>query len=126
MTILRPILLDVRRTTDRRASLRNYLVSLDYNVDQNLPDQSVLDKYQYSDIPLPSRAIEEDAMYHSHLARIRSLSAFCRLLIASHLFSVVSVCDIRAYMSDISVKQRSPKRSISRAETYIRYPQMVG
>ena len=29
-------------------------------------------------------------MYHLHLARIRSLSAFCRLLIASHLFSVVS------------------------------------
>jgi hypothetical protein len=53
-------------------------------------DCSVLDKYQYSDIPLPSRAIEEDPMYHLHLARIRSLSAFCRLLIASHLFSVVS------------------------------------
>lgn len=53
-------------------------------------DRSVLDKYQYSDIPLPSRAIEEDSMYHLHLARIRSLSAFCRLLIASHLFSIVS------------------------------------
>lgn len=50
----------------------------------------MLDTYQYSDIPLPSRAIEEDPMYQAHLARIRSLSAFCRLLIASHLFGVVS------------------------------------
>jgi hypothetical protein len=77
-------------------------VSLYLTRSQNLTDRLVLDKYQYSDIPLPSRAIEEDAMYHSHLARIRSMSAFCRLLIASHLFCIVRPCSIWVYTSDKS------------------------
>ena len=32
-------------------------------------------------------------MYKAHLTRIRTLSAFCRLLIASHLFGIVSRYD---------------------------------
>jgi hypothetical protein len=69
-------------------------VSYSFRATSDIADVIVLDKYQYSDIPLPSRAVEEDPMYHRHLARIRTMSAFCRLLIASHLFGVV--CDHRS------------------------------
>lgn len=76
--------------TDRAAFQWSYNVSYSFRATGDIADVTVLDKYQYSDIPLPSRAVEEDPMYHRHLARIRTMSAFCRLLIASHLFGVVS------------------------------------
>ena len=48
-------------------------------------------------------------MYHLHLARIRSMSAFCRLLIASHLFSVVSTDN--SYQIMLTIQSNGDRQS---------------